>query len=225
MTCRWPAASKTKLRGAAGLAFLRGCQARISSRLRDSGENCFIKSNGLRECLDFGSATDYTRVMNPMHASPNLKRSSRLFFLAAAMVIFALIDARSAGAATYNVNLSFSGGGTASLVGTVDLPLGNYTIMNGAPHPFTAGNLTLTVNGTPYSLVQADTSLISGTGQFLINANASTLIFDTANANSSNPADLIFRTASTNDRYIIGSNGDPHFEAAYTSAGDVLNGN
>jgi hypothetical protein len=74
-------------------------------------------------------------------------------------------------------------------------------------------------------LVQADTSLITGTGQFLIDANASTLIFNTANTNAQNPADLIFRTASTNDRYIIGSNGDPHFEAAYTSAGDVLNEN
>jgi hypothetical protein len=122
---------------------------------------------------------DYTRVMNPMHASPNLKRSLRLFFLAAAMVISALIDARPAAAATYDVNLSFTGGGTASLVGTVDLPLGNYTIMNGAPNPFTAINLTLTVNGTPFSLVQADLSLITGTGQFLIDANASTLIFNT----------------------------------------------
>ena len=140
--------------------------------------------------------------MNPTHASPNLKRSMRLFFLAAAMVIFALIDARPAGAATYDVNLSFTGGGTASLVGTVDLPLGNYTIMNGAPDPFTAVNLILTVNGTPFSLVQANTSLITGTGQFLINANASTLIFNTANANAGNPADLRFQDVSTNDQYI-----------------------
>jgi len=160
-----------------------------------------------------------------MHASPTLKRSFRLSLVAAAIGVSVLINARSAEAATYDVNLAFTGGGTASLVGTVDLPLGNYTIMNGAPNPFTAVNLTLTVNGTPYSLVQADTSLIFGTGQFLINANASTLIFDTANSDAMDPADLTFRTASTNDRYIIGSNGIPAFEAAYTSAGDVLNEN
>jgi hypothetical protein len=163
--------------------------------------------------------------MNRMHASPTIKRSLRLSLLAAAISVSVLINARPAAAATYDVNLSFTGGGTASLVGTVDLPIGNYTIMNGAPNPFTAVNLTLTVNGTPYSLVQADTSLIHGAGQFLIDANASTLIFNTANTNAGNPADLIFRTASTNDRYIIGSDADPAFEAAYTSAGDVLNTN
>lgn len=163
--------------------------------------------------------------MNRMHASPAIKRRLRLSLLAAAIGVSVLINARSAEAATYDVNLSFTGGGTASLVGTVDLPLGNYTIMNGAPDPFTAVNLTLTVNGTPYSLVQADTSLIHGTGQFLINANASTLIFNTANTDGKNPADLTFRTASTNDRYIIGSDFTPAFEAAYTSAGDVLNTN
>jgi hypothetical protein len=94
--------------------------------------------------------------------------------------------------------------------------------MNGNPDPFTGINLRLTVNGTPFDLVHADTSLISGTGQFLIDANASTLIFNTANADAQNPADLIFRTASTSDEYIIGSDAIPAFEVAYTSAGDVL---
>ena len=148
----------------------------------------------------------------------------RVAFFAVAIAGSVLINADSATAATYVVNRSWSGpGGTASLLGTVDLPLGNYTIMNGAPSPFTAINLTLTVNGTSYSLVLADTSLIAGTGQFLINANASTLIFDTANFGGGTPADLTFKTASTDDRYIIGSDADPHFEAGYTSAGDVLN--
>jgi hypothetical protein len=163
--------------------------------------------------------------MNPIYASPTIKGRLRLSLLAGAISVFVLINAPSAAAATYDVNLSFTGGGTASLVGTVDLPIGNYTIMNGAPNPFTAVNLTLTVNGTPYSLVQANLSQITGTGQFFIDANASTLIFNTANANGQNPADLSFRTASTDDRYAIGSDADPHFEVALTSAGDVLNTN
>jgi hypothetical protein len=155
---------------------------------------------------------------------PIVRPTLRAAFSATAIAASVLINVCSATAATYVVNRSWSGtGGIASLVGTIDLPLGNYTIMNMGPSPFTAIDLTLTVNGTPYSLVQADTSLIHGMGQFLIDATASTLIFDTANTDGLNGADLTFRTASTNDRYIIGSDFDPAFEVAYTSAGNVLN--
>jgi hypothetical protein len=91
----------------------------------------------------------------------------RLSFLTAAAATSVLISAGSAMAATYSVNRSWSdGGGTASLVGTVELPFGNYTIMNGNPDPFTGINLTLTVNATPFGLIHADTSLISGTVPF-----------------------------------------------------------
>jgi hypothetical protein len=66
------------------------------------------------------------------------------------------------------------------------------------------------------------TGSILGTGEFLVNATATSLTFSTANANSGNPADLVFSdntVVSANDRYVIGSDGAPHFEAAYTAAG------
>jgi hypothetical protein len=149
----------------------------------------------------------------------------RLSFITAALAVSAVISAGPALAATYTVNRVWTdlvrGTGSASLTGTVDLPLGNYTIMNGMPNPFTAINLTLTVNGTSFALALADTSLIYGTGQFLINANAATLIFDTNSPDGNNPADLIFATASTSDYYIIGSDNDPAFEIANTYVGRV----
>jgi hypothetical protein len=104
----------------------------------------------------------------------------------------------------------------------VDVPLGDYTIMNSGPSPFTNVALTMTINGVPYLLVRADTLQITGTGQFIINASASSLLFSTANANGTNPADLVFSDA-TSDRfsdplhavgYGIGTDGDPAFENA-----------
>ena len=132
----------------------------------------------------------------------------------------------SAQAQIYSVNRSFTDGfNTATLIGTVDIPLGNYTIQNYGASPFTSVNLTLTVGGTPYTVDNALTGLIYGTGNFIINATPTTLTFSTANANGGNPADLVFSdntAVETNDRYVIGSNGDPRFEAAYTGAGSVV---
>ena len=146
----------------------------------------------------------------------------RLSFLMAG-IASVLINPGTAMAVTYSVNRSWNeGGNTASLVGTLDLPLGDYTIMNHAATPFTAINLTLTINETSFSVVSADTSVISGTGQFLIHATASMLTFDTANANGPNPADLAFRTGTTSVFYGIGSDQDPAFEVAYTATRSVL---
>ena len=84
--------------------------------------------------------------------------------LASVLATLAIIMiADSAHAITYQVNQSW-GGGFATLVGTVDVPLGTYTIMNNGPHPFTNVMLTLTVKGTSFTLDHADTSLIYGTG-------------------------------------------------------------
>ena len=90
---------------------------------------------------------------------------------------------------------------------------------NGGPSPFTDVNLILTIEGTPFFLDHPDTSLIFGTGQFLINATASFLIFNTANANGLNPADLEFFNSNNTARYVIGSDGNPHFEIGITPLG------
>ena len=104
--------------------------------------------------------------------------------LAGATSLAAMLTPVAAMAVTFNVNRSWSNSGNnASLVGTLDVPIGSYTIQNGTPNPFTNVNLTLTVNGNPSPVLNvADTSLVVGTGQFLVNATPSVLTFNTANA-------------------------------------------
>src|SRR4030095_3331948 len=108
-------------------------------------------------------------------------------------VIILVAIVHGANGVTYSVSRSWTDGiGTANLVGTVDVPLGNYTIMNGGADPFTNVSLTLTLKGPSAFLDHADTSLILGSGQFFIDATLSSLTFDTANGDSGNPADLQF---------------------------------
>jgi hypothetical protein len=105
----------------------------------------------------------------------------------------------------------------ATLTGTVDIPIGNYVITNTIPNPFTSVNLTMTLDSNPYPLDTSDTSLITGTGEFHISATATDLTFDTANANNSNPADLQFvNSGNLSERYTIGFNGAPGFEAGFS---------
>ena len=132
----------------------------------------------------------------------------------------------SVNATFYDVSRSWSdgSGGTASLIGTVDVALGRNTIMNKGPSPFTSVSLTLIVNGgAPLHLNHADTSSIFGTGQFLIFATASSLIFDTANGNGQNPADLLFGDATNMvGVYGIGSDSLPHFQTVIIGGDTVL---
>ena len=145
--------------------------------------------------------------------------------LAGATSLAAMLTPVAATAVTFTVNRSWSqSGNNASLVGTVDVPIGSYTIQNGTPNPFTNVNLTLTVNSNPFTLNTADTSFIYGTGQFLVNATSSTLTFNTANANGGNPANLTFVNSFTGlsaPRYLIGSDGAPGFEIAIDTSPDV----
>ncbi|QGZ92028.1 PEP-CTERM sorting domain-containing protein [Microcystis aeruginosa] len=139
--------------------------------------------------------------------------------LAGATSLAAMLTPVAATAVTFTVNRSWSeSGNNASLVGTVDVPVGSYTIQNGTPNPFTNVNLILTVNGNPFPVLNAaNTSLVFGTGQFLVNATSSTLTFNTANANGSNPADLAFVNSSTGlggPLYVIGFDSIPGFEIA-----------
>ena len=138
-------------------------------------------------------------------------------------ITVALVTPRSALATFYTVNRSFSqNGNIATLVGTVGVANGSYTIENSSPSPFTSVNLTLTVAGTPYTVDNVVTALIFGTGQFSNNATSTTLTFSTANFNGFNPADLEFLDATGTNAYIIGSDGSPDFQVANTAAGKVI---
>ena len=123
----------------------------------------------------------------------------------------------SARAVVYNVNRSFTNGAsTATLTGTLDSPIGHFVIQNAGPSPFTSVNLSLTTNATSYNLTNALTGIIQG-GQFIIDATPSTLTFNT---NSVGSADLVFSDQSDpygNNRYVIGYDSIPGFQAAYTN--------
>jgi len=147
--------------------------------------------------------------------------------LAGATSLAAMLTPVAATAVTFTVNRSWSSGSNnASLVGTVDVPVGSYTIQNGTPNPFTNVNLILTVNGNPFPVLNAaNTSSILGTGQFLVNATSSTLTFNTANANGINPANLAFVNSSTGfggPFYLIGFDRTPGFEIAFGTSPNVL---
>ena len=153
------------------------------------------------------------------NCNPSTSARVRILTLTVMVVLGALFPAM---ATRYKVIRAWTGaGGSASLAGTVDVPIGSYTIMNGTPSPFTAVNLALTVNGTPSSLHGADTVMGMGaTAKFLIEASASTLTFDTANANGQNPADLVFGIFET-DLYGIGYDAVPGFEVGRNAGGMV----
>ena len=127
----------------------------------------------------------------------------------------------SAQGESYYVNRSFSqNGNIATLIGTLDVPLGNYTIMNKGDSPFTSVNLTLTVNSFSYSMDNAVTGGIFGTGKFLISATPTSLTFGTADANGFNQANLYFIETPSGGAtyYVIGSDSSPGFELAFNGA-------
>jgi hypothetical protein len=99
--------------------------------------------------------------------------------LAGATSLAAMLTPVAAMAVTFNVNRSWSqGSDTASLVGTVDVPVGSYTIQNGTPNPFTNVNLTLTLNGNAVTLNAVDLTDTLAPAQFLVNATSSVLTFN-----------------------------------------------
>jgi hypothetical protein len=144
----------------------------------------------------------------------------KTFFVSISITLWLAVTAQ---AVVYNVNRSFTDGVlTATLTGTVSLPVGNHVIQNQGPSPFTNVNLSLTVNSTSYNLVNTLTDLIQGSGQFLINATPTTVTFST---NGISAADLVFSDTTQvfdNNRYVIGTDSTPMFEVAYTNSGDVL---
>jgi hypothetical protein len=111
-----------------------------------------------------------------------MMNKNRLFptlALAGATSLAAMLTPVAAMAVTFNVNRSWSSfGNNASLVGTVDVPVGSYTIQNGSPNPFTNVNLTLTINGNPVTLNAVALTNTSAPAQFLVNATSSVLTFN-----------------------------------------------
>src|SRR5947208_10875131 len=112
---------------------------------------------GIRQAFHLPRETQGAQT-NFIGTKPTMKDPKKLFPSVLAALAITMI-AGSAQAITYQVNESW-GGGSATLVGTVDVPLGTYTIMNNGAAPFTNVMLTLTVNGTSFTLDHADTSQI-----------------------------------------------------------------
>ena len=133
--------------------------------------------------------------------------------LAGATSLAAMLTPVAAKAVTFTVNRSWSNGSdNASLVGTVDVPIGSYTINStGTPNPFSNVNLILTVNSNTFTLDAANTSGVFGTGQFLVNATSSTLTFNT-NVSGFDRAKVRFQNSGNplgNRLYEIGTFLDP----------------
>lgn len=128
-------------------------------------------------------------------------------------------------AEAYVINRSISNGASvATLVGTLDIPIGSYLIENESESPFTDVDLTMTVDSVSFGLDRSLTDVIFGDGQFFIEATPTSLIFD-AIGNNANPADLVFSDnmySFANNRWAIGSDGSPAFEVANSDNGDVL---
>ncbi len=128
-------------------------------------------------------------------------------------------------AEAYVVNRSISNGASvATLVGTLDIPIGSYLIENEGESPFTDVNLTMTVDSVSFDLDASLTGIITDDGQFFIEATSTSLTFD-AIGNDQNPADLVFSDNMdpfANNRWVIGSNGSPAFEAARSDNGELL---
>ncbi|RPH89655.1 MAG: PEP-CTERM sorting domain-containing protein [Chroococcales cyanobacterium metabat2.561] len=120
---------------------------------------------------------------------------------------------------TFNVNRSWSqGSDTASLVGTVDVPVGSYTIQNGTPNPFTNVNLTLTVNGNAVTLNAVDLTDTLAPAQFLVNATSSVLTFnaDVSGCSSDCGSRLVFIDSS------LGQSNGPFYRIGSRFLGPVI---
>lgn len=134
-----------------------------------------------------------------------LNKITRLIGLAISTAsVVAILTPSDAMAVTFNVARTLTDGtNNASLTGTVDIEVGNYTLIDGSPNPFTAVNLTMTSDGDSYTL-DTVSNLILGTGRFLINATSSTLTFNTENTDETNIAVLAFTNSGGDPIYSIG---------------------
>lgn len=148
--------------------------------------------------------------------------SQRLFYLLAAIL---LVSIGRTEAVIYTVDRSWTDViFPCSLTGTVDIPLGTYTIENRGASPFTSIDLTLGANGHIYHLTSVLTDKIYGTAQFIINATTTSLIFTTAYADGSDPADLAFSDnwlPPYRNNYEIGSDESAGFEGGYVAGADL----
>jgi hypothetical protein len=175
--------------------------------------------------------------MQPLQIIFRRRKSDVLLptLLAALNALAVVLTPSNANAVIYQVDRSFGGGVT--LDGTVDIPLGSYTIVNAGPSPFTSVNLTLTVNGTSYGVDNVLTGGINNyvvngvvySPEFLINATPTSLIFSTYLPNGMGSADLVFSDKPlgpfyVNNRYSVGYDSGGQFEAVSTDAGSLAVG-
>jgi hypothetical protein len=146
---------------------------------------------------------------------------NRIFVVLFAAIQLVTLSTNALAGVSYEVNRAWTNGvQNVSLVGTVDVDIGDYSIQNRGPAPFNAVNLTLTVGTASYNLGVSgvQTGLVYGSGVFNIQATATQLIFNPS-GNASNPADLVI--VGTGSRYAIGSDGLPAFELATAGSVDV----
>jgi hypothetical protein len=136
----------------------------------------------------------------------------------ACMAVLATLLCGGVQAVTYEVNRSFPG---VSLVGTVDVPLGNYVIQSSGAYPFTSIDLLLTADSIPYQLTHAFTDIDVGTGKFIVDATPTTLTFGIADADPSNPAAVVFGETLDDQRYVLGSAGLLEVEVAFIPSGSL----
>jgi hypothetical protein len=137
--------------------------------------------------------------------------------LRAAALTLLLMSAFSALAGTYTVNRAWgddgsspvsSPGSRASLTGTVNIPDGVYVLDKNSPSPFSAVNLTLTMNADGETLAIAMTEVytrISGNAKVIIRADGHQLTFQhTGNASSTDAAVVQFWDAGDLACYALG---------------------
>ena len=94
-----------------------------------------------------------------------MKTFRRFAFMLIVTATLGLVAPSATMADTYFVQRAWS---NATLTGTMELPMGNYTITNRIPAPFTSIHLTLSVNGSQIALfTNALTTILAGLASFL----------------------------------------------------------
>jgi hypothetical protein len=137
--------------------------------------------------------------------------------------VLSLVAVNPVRAVTFNVvGASWTqGSNSASLTGTVDIPIGTYTFapgqLFGAPAPFTGFDLNLNINGRNSTPIFS--SIRTGaTSSVTLTATAADLQFSTSGASDSSVAYLLFNDFTSS--YFIGSDAIPgsQFASGYGDA-------
>ncbi|MEA5576090.1 hypothetical protein [Anabaena sp. UHCC 0451] len=138
-----------------------------------------------------------------------------------------LASATPSKALTFNVNQSWTGsfagnGNVATLTGTVDIPVGNYTRNNGnQSSPFTGVNLTLNINGVSDALNASSLNIVNTLASYFINVSSADIKISTSGASGAGSNYLLFTSTSTSSRVLFGSDANPAFVFGSLSSGTL----